>query len=71
MDATGKKIDEGKLAGFAETWYRMMVRFTAGEASDLLAELRKNREEAMQAKQPTEKVNPFNPMGGAGGGNAP
>jgi hypothetical protein len=62
MDATGKKLDESKLASFAEVWYRQMVRFTAGEASDLLAELRKNREEALQAK-PTDKANPLNPPG--------
>jgi hypothetical protein len=72
MDASGKKVDENKLAAFADGWYRMMVRFTAGEATDLLAELQKNREEAMQSKQAPEKVNPFNPpAGGVGGGNAP
>jgi hypothetical protein len=65
MDATGKKLDDSKLAAFADTWYRQMVRFTAGEASDLLAELRKNREEALQSKS-TEKANPLNPPGGAG-----
>jgi hypothetical protein len=68
MDADGKKPDENKLAAFADGWYRMVVRWTPGEAADLMAELRKNREEAMQAK-PADKANPFAP--GAGGAAGP
>jgi hypothetical protein len=68
LDPATMKVDENKLAKLAGEWYRIVVTLTAGEAADLVKELKKNREEALQ-NAPAEKTNPFAPPGAGGGFN--